>query len=816
MQDGYLRLRDNTGVLLAENDDISLGSDRNSLLTFTAKSTGNYYLEAGSFLDAYSGTYSLTVTAPTPGIVTNLALSVAIGGAATILSSLLTASDIDDTAAQLTYSISTAPSFGTLLKSGLAVTQFTQQDINSGLISYRENGTVTLSDSFIFQVVDPAGFRSPSTQFRIQIPSSTQPGTIIGAGVSAGTNGKHDVFLRTASNQLLYQQYDNGGPLAGQLGFIFQGKAWVVDAATTAIGSSQSFWGYGGHDVFLRNGAGQLVADEFAADGSALDGIALTFRGAPWIIAAGTTAVGAGQGFWGYGGHDVYLRTSAGQLVADEFDNAGAAISGIALTFLGNPWTITATTTAIGSGQGFWGYGGHDVYLRTGTGQLVADEFDSNGAAISGIALTFLGSPWIVDAATTAIGSGQGFWGYGGHDVFLRNGAGQLIADEFDSAGRAIDGIALTYLGNPLIVTPNTTAIGSGQSFWGYGGHDVFLRTGSGQLVAAEFADNGAIIDGTPLTFLGNPWIVDTATTAIGTGQNFWGYHGHDVFLRNGLGQVFAEEFDRTGAAIDARMLTFLGNPWVVDNATTVIGSGQGFWGFGGNDVFLHLGNGQLAADEFGSNGAVIAGISLTYLGTAWIVAPTVTAIGAGQSFWGYGGHDVFLRTGAGQLVAAEFADNGAIMDGTALTFIGNPWIVDTATIAIGTAQNFWGYHGHDVFLRNGLGQVLADEFGADGAAISCIGLTYNGAAWTVDTATHAIGAGHNFAGSGGNDVFLLNGLGQLGFGEFNAGGVATAPAMIFITGTGFVGPTTTIAATGQNLLAGGQTAGLHLFDRGR
>ncbi len=297
LPDSYIRLHDSNGVILSENDDISPGADLNSRIIFSTNSGGNYYLEAGSFIDAYSGTYSLTVTASTPSIVTNLPLSVTVGGTATILSSMLAASDIDDTAGQLTYTITTRPAFGTLLKSGSAAILFTQQDINNGLISYRENGTVTLSDSFIFQVTDPTGFRSPSTQFRIQIPSATQPATIIGIGIVVGTNGKHDVFLRTASNQLLYQQYDNGGPLAGQLGIIFQGNAWVIDAATVAIGSSQSFWGYGGHDVFLRNAAGQLVADEFASDGSAIDCIALTYQGTPWIVSASTSAIGSGQGF---------------------------------------------------------------------------------------------------------------------------------------------------------------------------------------------------------------------------------------------------------------------------------------------------------------------------------------------------------------------------------------------------------------------------------------------------------------------------------------------------------------------------------------
>jgi len=61
LEDPYLRLHDSAGAMLAEQDDIVLGVDRDSRLAYHATATGTFYLEAGAFDDDYAGTYRLTV-----------------------------------------------------------------------------------------------------------------------------------------------------------------------------------------------------------------------------------------------------------------------------------------------------------------------------------------------------------------------------------------------------------------------------------------------------------------------------------------------------------------------------------------------------------------------------------------------------------------------------------------------------------------------------------------------------------------------------------------------------------------------------------
>ena len=68
LRDPYLYLRGANGKLISENDDG--GKGLNSRITFTARSTGRYFLDAGSYDDYYKGKYKLsaiTVKRPDPG-----------------------------------------------------------------------------------------------------------------------------------------------------------------------------------------------------------------------------------------------------------------------------------------------------------------------------------------------------------------------------------------------------------------------------------------------------------------------------------------------------------------------------------------------------------------------------------------------------------------------------------------------------------------------------------------------------------------------------------------------------------------------------
>ncbi|MGI9127927.1 MAG: M10 family metallopeptidase C-terminal domain-containing protein [Roseomonas sp.] len=64
LEDPYIYLRDASGFLLAKNDDIRDGILRNSLLNWTATTSGRYYLDVGAWNEGYTGGYRLSIAEP--------------------------------------------------------------------------------------------------------------------------------------------------------------------------------------------------------------------------------------------------------------------------------------------------------------------------------------------------------------------------------------------------------------------------------------------------------------------------------------------------------------------------------------------------------------------------------------------------------------------------------------------------------------------------------------------------------------------------------------------------------------------------------
>jgi hypothetical protein len=140
-----------------------------------------------------------------PSLVHEGSITLAVGATATIPSSQLQFDDNVSTHAQETYSIVTAPAHGTLLKSGVATSSFTQADIDNGLISYHENGSVFSSDSFVFKVTDAAGNQTTAQQFQFQIlsPDTTAPSLTHDSALTVALNG-----TSTITSSVL--QFDDG------------------------------------------------------------------------------------------------------------------------------------------------------------------------------------------------------------------------------------------------------------------------------------------------------------------------------------------------------------------------------------------------------------------------------------------------------------------------------------------------------------------------------------------------------------------------------------------------------------------------------
>lgn len=123
---------------------------------------------------ANSISHTVTSNNDTPVQAQKNTLTLNQGDGATITSALLSYTDTDDVAANLTYTVVSGPANGTLNLGS----SFTQAAINGGTLSYTHAGTTTQSDSFVFNVRDDENATTANATFNIVInltPTVTTP-----------------------------------------------------------------------------------------------------------------------------------------------------------------------------------------------------------------------------------------------------------------------------------------------------------------------------------------------------------------------------------------------------------------------------------------------------------------------------------------------------------------------------------------------------------------------------------------------------------------------------------------------------------------
>ena len=105
-------------------------------------------------------------------VVNNNGGTVVEGETIAIDSSVLSATDPEQTSSELVYTLDSIPANGTLLLNGQPVavgTVFTQDDIDSGALQYTHSGSETTTDSFEFSVTDGQGQTVDNQVFDISI-----------------------------------------------------------------------------------------------------------------------------------------------------------------------------------------------------------------------------------------------------------------------------------------------------------------------------------------------------------------------------------------------------------------------------------------------------------------------------------------------------------------------------------------------------------------------------------------------------------------------------------------------------------------------
>ncbi|MGQ0667845.1 MAG: cadherin-like domain-containing protein, partial [Nitrospiraceae bacterium] len=142
--------------------------------SFTVSDTFTFTVSDGAGGNIGATTFGITVTPvnTVPTLSTNTGSTVTQGSSDVITSSELQVTDLDNQPAQLVYTVTTAPLNGHLeltTAPGVAITTFTQADINAGRLLFVHSGAVSTSDSFTFTVSDGAGGTIGATTFTVSV-----------------------------------------------------------------------------------------------------------------------------------------------------------------------------------------------------------------------------------------------------------------------------------------------------------------------------------------------------------------------------------------------------------------------------------------------------------------------------------------------------------------------------------------------------------------------------------------------------------------------------------------------------------------------
>jgi hypothetical protein len=418
-------------------------------------------------------------------------LSVHTGGIQTITSSLLGATDNVSSGAQLNYTVTTGPAWGTLLLSGAVASSFTQADINNGLVSYHETASGVTSDSFSFNVTDAAGNMSGITSFQIHIGSPISEdfnadgksdalwvgndgtATIWDSGQSSGAHQISSPLLVPASEHIAGTgDFDGNGHddiVWRDGGFVFiwdngqsSGAHQIINgggvSSSLHISGTGDFDGNGRDDILWRDDSGGVfVWDNGQASGGHTVGGSVA---ASWHVA------GTGD-FDGNGKSEILWYNDNGAVAV--WDN-GQASGGHSLAAAG---AVAASWHIAGTGD-FDGNGKSDILWYNDNGAVAVWD---NGQASGGHSLAAAGS---VAASWHIAGTGD-IDGNGKSDILWYNDNGAVAV--WDN-GQASGGHSLAAAGS---VAASWHIAGTGD-FDGNGKADIFWQNDNG---SAAIWDNG-------------------------------------------------------------------------------------------------------------------------------------------------------------------------------------------------------------------------------------------------------------------------------------------------------------------------------------
>ena len=790
LDDSFVRVRDSIGNQLAENDDISLGSVRDSRLVFTAPSTSTYYIDVSAFNDAGTGTYQLKVETWAPPQVVPVSqiadflsdgywggerhhFAATQGGSITVNLTLLTTagqnlarealalwSDVIgitfnevSTGGQITFDDREAGAFATATRSG-GITSTAHVNVSTQwLASYGSTINTYSFQTYVHEIGHALGLG--------------HAGYYNGEGNYA-TDAEFANDAWSTSIMSYFDQLDNSY-FSGQ-GFT---KAFAVTPMIADIRAMGTLYGLstitrtGDTTYGFNNNSGRAV-----------------FNASLGTITAYTVFDSGGIDTLNYSG---FFQDQNISLVQESFSNVGAGIGNITIAFgtvienllsgSGNDvLTGNSADNLINGGGGndvINGGGGNDTLIGfygndTLNGGAGAGDTASYASASAGVnvnlATSAASSIAASDGALVGVDSLndiENIIGGDFGDILVGNSVANQItggagadmltggaaADTFRDTASGLNGDTITDFatGDRIVVSDATLAgftfnlTGSALTFTG--GSLTLTGGVSGTLVASAAVGGGVQLS---IQAVVGP-VADVRNDFNGDGRSDILWRNLDGQMSNWLGQANGG-FVQNNANAAA----------VVPTSWQIAGTGD-FNGDGRDDILWRNTDGQLsnwlatAAGGFTQNNANAAAV----VPTSWQV------VGTGD-FNGDGRDDILWRNTDGTVsnwlgtASGGFTPN----DANAARFVPTSWTV------VGTGD-FNGDGRDDILWRNSNGQV-SDWLGqANGGFI----LNDANALTNVDTAWKVVGTG-DFNGDGRDDILWRNDNGQLSnwLGQANGG----------------------------------------------
>ncbi|MCA9212070.1 MAG: tandem-95 repeat protein [Planctomycetales bacterium] len=192
---------DNTSNISYLHSTANLNGNDADTIAVTINDNGNTGVGGGTNINLGTVNVDITAVNDAPVLQNNLPITLAEGATASIGVGSLSVSDVDNVATSLTYSVTSVPANGQLeltTAPGLAISSFTQDDIDNNRVVYVHDGSSTTSDSFDFTVSDGSGGTIATNTFNINVTpvDNDAPVLAVNAG-SSMSEGATDTIVVT-------------------------------------------------------------------------------------------------------------------------------------------------------------------------------------------------------------------------------------------------------------------------------------------------------------------------------------------------------------------------------------------------------------------------------------------------------------------------------------------------------------------------------------------------------------------------------------------------------------------------------------------